>query len=152
VTNALAVDLVRLLAVGIIVFYVVLPVWATREGIAWGMKRGAVAIIGASVVHQVAIAKGVQPGPAILLALACGWVAAQLVPARSRYIPTRIKRQVIAEYESKTGKRYKPREVEVDHVWPFARGGSHTADNLRVISKVTNRRKGAKKPGVRDWL
>ena len=151
-TTALATDIVRILVVGVAVFYVLLPMWASREWIAWGIKRGTVAFMGAIVVHQVAIAKGIQPGPAILAALVCGWLAAQMVPARSRYIPTHVKRKVIGEYEARTSKKYKAREVEVDHVWPFARGGSHTADNLRVIPKAKNRRKGARKPSPRDWF
>jgi hypothetical protein len=151
-TAPLATDFVRIVLVGVVAFYVILPIWASREWIAWGIKRGTVATLGAIVVHQVAIAKGLQHGPAVLLALVCGWLASQLVPARSRYIPTHVKRKVIGEYEARTGKKYKAHEVEVDHVWPFVRGGSHTADNLRVIPKRQNRRKGARKPGVRDWL
>jgi hypothetical protein len=34
-------------------------------------------------------------------------MAAQLVPARSRNIPTHVKRKVIEEYESRTGKKYR---------------------------------------------
>ena len=154
-SSAIPVELVRLgvviLAAGVL-FYVVLPLWASRDGIAWGIRRGTVAVVGAVVVHQVAIAKGTQPGTAVLVALLCGWAAAQLVPARSRNIPIHVKRKVIGEYESRTGKKYKAREVEVDHVWPFARGGSHTADNLRVIPKAKNRKKGARKPKPTDWF
>lgn len=133
-------------------FYVILPLWAAREGLAWGIKRGTVAILGAAVVDRIAIAKGIQPGAAFLGALVFGLMAAQLVPARRRYIPAHVKRKVIQEYESRTGRKYNAREVEIDHIWPFARGGSHTADNLRAIEKTKNRRKGAKKPGVKDWL
>src|ERR1022692_1193258 len=104
-SSAIPVELVRLgvviLAAGVL-FYVVLPLWASRDGIAWGIRRGTVAVVGAVVVHQVAIAKGTQPGAAFLAALVCGWLAAQMVPARSRYIPTHVKRKVIGEYEART--------------------------------------------------
>ena len=43
-----------------------------------------------------------------------------------------------------------PKKHHVDHVWPFSRGGSHTTDNLRVIEKKKNLRKGAKLPRLRD--
>jgi hypothetical protein len=154
-TGTLALDLERievLILAAAVLFYAVLPLWAARDGIAWNIRRGTVAIIGAALVHQIAIAKGIQPGGAFFVALVCGWVAAQMVPARSRHIPTHVKRRVIREYESRTGKKYNPREVELDHIMPFSRGGSHTADNLRAIEKAKNRRKGAKRPGVRDWL
>jgi HNH endonuclease len=150
---AIPVELERLgvvILTAAVLFYVILPLWAAREGIAWGMKRGTVAIVGAIVVHQVAIVKGVQPGPAILAALVLGWLVEQLVPARSRNIPTHVKRKVIGEYEARTGKKYTAREV--DHVWPYSRGGSHTSDNLRVIPKAHNRRKGARKPSPKDWF
>src|ERR1039457_4689 len=100
-TTALATDIVRILVVGVAVFYVLLPMWASREWIAWGIKRGTVAFMGAIVVHQVAIAKGIQPGPAILAALVCGWLAAQMVPARSRYIPPHEKRKENVEDEER---------------------------------------------------
>src|SRR5450756_3070130 len=142
-TAAIPVDLSRIglvILAGVVLVYVILPLWASREWFAWGIKRGTVAFIGAVVVHQVVIAKGIQPDGAFLAALFCGLMAAQLVPARSRNIPTHVKRKVIEEYESRTGKKYKAREVEVDPVWPFARGGSHTSDNLRIIPKAKNRR------------
>ncbi|MGD0775644.1 MAG: HNH endonuclease domain-containing protein [Candidatus Solibacter sp.] len=154
-TAALPVELARIEVVifaALVLFYVILPLWAAREGIAWGIKRGTVALIASTLIHQIAVSRGLQPGAAILVALVCGWLAAQMVPARPRYIPTHVKRKVIREYESRTGRKYKAREVEVDHVWPFARGGSHTQDNLRVISKTKNRQKGARKPGPKDWF
>ena len=151
-TDALAVDLVRIVLAAVVLFYVIFPLWASREWIAWGIKRGTVAVVTSTLVHQIAVARGLQPVAALLAALVCGGLAAQLVPARSRYIPTHVKRKVIGEYEARTGKKYRAREVEVDHVWPFARGGSHTADNLRVIPKAKNRRKGARKPSPKDWF
>lgn len=39
------------------------------------------------------------------------------------------------------GKELKPRQVTLDHVVPLSRGGSHTADNLRVCCLSCNRKK-----------
>lgn len=33
---------------------------------------------------------------------------------------------------------------EVDHVKPLSKGGSNKKDNLRVVSRTTNRKKGNK--------
>ena len=33
---------------------------------------------------------------------------------------------------------------EVDHIKPLSRGGSNSKKNLRVVSRTTNRKKGAK--------
>jgi hypothetical protein len=67
---------------------------------------------------------------------------------RSRHIPKAIRRAVI-ERDLK-GEKFDPRKYHIDHVWPFARGGSHTGDNLRVIEKRRNLQKGAKRPGLRE--
>jgi 5-methylcytosine-specific restriction endonuclease McrA len=67
---------------------------------------------------------------------------------RSRYVSKSTRRAVIAR--DLKGERYDPTKHHVDHVWPFARGGSHTADNLRVIEKKKNLQKGAKRPKLRD--
>ena len=67
---------------------------------------------------------------------------------RSRYIPKKTRRAVIAR--DLKGEKFDRHKHHVDHVWPFSRGGSHTADNLRVIEKKKNLRKGARRPRLRD--
>jgi hypothetical protein len=67
---------------------------------------------------------------------------------RSRHISKATRRAVI-ERDLK-GEAFDPQKHHVDHVWPFSRGGSHTTDNLRVIEKKTNLRKGAKRPQMRE--
>jgi len=39
-----------------------------------------------------------------------------------------------------------------DHIVPFAKGGSHTAESLRIISKAKNLNKGKKTSSPTDWL
>jgi 5-methylcytosine-specific restriction endonuclease McrA len=67
---------------------------------------------------------------------------------RSRYIPKSTRRTVV-ERDLK-GEKFDPQKHHIDHVWPFARGGSHTTDNLRVIEKKKNLQKGVKRPRMRD--
>lgn len=67
---------------------------------------------------------------------------------RSRYISKATRRKVI-ERDLK-GEKFDPEKHHVDHVWPFSKGGSHTSDNLRVIDKKRNLRKGAKRPRMRE--
>ena len=67
---------------------------------------------------------------------------------RSRYIPKSVKRAVIAR--DLQDEEYDSEKHHIDHVWPFARGGSHTRDNLRVIAKKKNLKKGAKRPKMRE--
>lgn len=67
---------------------------------------------------------------------------------RSRYVSASTKRAVIAR--DLKGEEYDSSKHHIDHVWPHARGGSNTSDNLRVIEKKKNLQKGAKRPGLRD--
>ncbi|GEM_PF-2749937 len=67
---------------------------------------------------------------------------------RSRYIPKSVRSAVIAR--DLKGEAFDPAKHHIDHVWPFSRGGSHTTDNLRVIEKKKNLRKGAKRPRMRE--
>lgn len=67
---------------------------------------------------------------------------------RSRYIPQSVKRRVISR--DLTDEEYDPTKHHIDHVWPFSKGGSHTSDNLRVIDKKKNLKKGAKRPHLKD--
>jgi hypothetical protein len=67
---------------------------------------------------------------------------------RSRYIPKSVRRAVIKR--DLKGEAFDPTKHHIDHVWPFSRGGSHTKDNLRVIDKKKNLRKGAKRPRMRE--
>lgn len=67
---------------------------------------------------------------------------------RSRYVSAKTRREVIAR--DLKGEEFDSSKHHIDHVWPHARGGSNTSDNLRVIEKEKNLQKGAKRPGLRD--
>jgi 5-methylcytosine-specific restriction endonuclease McrA len=69
---------------------------------------------------------------------------------RSRHISTSTRRAII-EWDMPGGE-YDPQRHHIDHIWPHARGGSNTADNLRVIEKRRNLQKGAKRPRIRDMF
>ena len=68
--------------------------------------------------------------------------------AKQKTITTNSKMDVI-ERDLK-GEKFDPEKHHIDHVWPFSKGGSHTTDNLRVIEKKRNLRKGAKRPRMRE--
>ena len=78
----------------------------------------------------------------------CLFLRFQKTIKRSRSIPKATRKAVIAR--DLKGEKFDPEKHHVDHVWPFSRGGSHTVDNLRVIEKKRNLRKGAKRPGMRE--
>lgn len=81
---------------------------------------------------------------AIVVGVLAALFADRLFPRRGRYIPKSVKKQVIARFEAETGQTFNRRIHEIDHEVPFSKGGSNTADNLRVVKKRKNRSKGAK--------
>jgi hypothetical protein len=149
-------NLVKLLALAdaliwaLALFLVFSIIRAAREGIWWSVRLIIVAVLGVIAAH-ICLIGAHRPDLDKLSVLGAG-LGPVMVRPRSRYIPARVKRKVITDYERKTGKKYNSREVEIDHRWAFSRGGSNTADNLRVIGKAENRRKGKKKPRLKDWL
>lgn len=42
-------------------------------------------------------------------------------------------------------------QITLDHVYPVSRGGTHTADNLRVACRACNSRKGSRLLSELDW-
>lgn len=131
--------------------YVLRLIRLARDGIVYAL-RGVVlsGIVGAVLAVLVSRETGNQDAAAIVGVLAAV-ASAQLIPARSRYIPKRVRRATIAKFEA-TGQKYDPKIHDLDHIVPFARGGGHSTDNLRVVDRRKNRSRGKKLPGLRDVL
>jgi hypothetical protein len=67
---------------------------------------------------------------------------------RSRHIPRAVRQAVITR--DLKGEKFDSTKHQIDHVWPFSKGGSHTADNLRVIDRKSNLQKRAERPRMRE--
>jgi hypothetical protein len=134
----------------VIIFIVSLPILVglrrRREAILLRLKR-AITVEGIYLGLALILLKNGQPP---LVSILAGMVAALMVNSffkpRGRHVPAAVKRKAKAKYELKTGKKFNPRTHEYDHDVPFSKGGSHTADNIRVIEKRTNRSKSATSP------
>ena len=136
---------VALVVIGIIVA-VITGVNRRRDGIKYALDGVAVALVIGILATAVAESQGIRGDGSVLAGFLAGLLALSLMPRRSRHIPRRVRRAVVAKWERETGEKYSSRKHELDHDVPFARGGSHTEDNLRVRTKRANRRKGAKSP------
>ena len=79
-------------------------------------------------------------------------VAAVFHKKRSRHIPNAVKRAARARDFKGREHEYDPKKHHYHHKQPFARGGSHTLDNIRLIDKETNLKKGAKRPSLWDMF
>lgn len=132
--------------VGAIGFALLLSVSRRREYCAYKFKL----ILSVEIAYAAGVFISAYLGRRELEPILWGALAAFVVfirtKPRSRHIPASVKRRRVAEYELRTGKKYNPRRDELDHDVPFARGGSHTEDNLRVVEKRKNRKKGSKSP------
>ena len=69
---------------------------------------------------------------------------------RSRYIPADVRRRVIAR--DLKGRPFDSRIHHIDHIWPFYLGGSNTSDNLRVVERGHNLKKGRKRPRLKQMM
>jgi hypothetical protein len=122
--------------------------YAVREAIGWWIRalfRSLVAFVAAVLVTAAMHVTGKE---AALIAWFCAAIAIATVRRRSRHVRASVKRYVIAR--DLKGIQYDPQEHHIDHVWPYSRGGSGTIDNLRVIARTSNLRKGARPPRLRD--
>jgi len=122
--------------------------YASREGISWWFRYLLRAILGFIVGAVLAKVLHLTTQEAWLVCSMSAGVAVVTLKPRSRHIPALIRRKVIAR-DLKDDK-YNSKTHHIDHVWPFSRGGSSSADNLRILTKRENLRKGARKPKIRD--
>lgn len=78
------------------------------------------------------------------------------VAARSRHVPVGVRRAVFERdgrcctYVARDGTRCgSTHDLEIDHVRPWARGGTHAPTNLRVLCATHNRRRAEREFGPR---
>jgi hypothetical protein len=127
--------------------------WGKRHWLGWHVSRFIVFFIGVLALGFLAHVIGLRGWWIFYAAVA---IASPLHTAwqwnRSRWIPAATRRRVIEKWERKTGKTFDSTIYELDHKIPFAKGGWHTLDNLRVVKRNVNRKKGYQEPGLGDWL
>lgn len=128
------------------VYVVLLGLRRRREGIRHWVRGRVVALAAYIGTVALLVNNGVQsPLVAVVIAVLVGVAVERiLVRRRSRHIPAAERRKAIATYERKTGRKFNRKTDELDHEIAFARLGSSTADNLRVIPRRANRSKGKK--------
>jgi hypothetical protein len=85
----------------------------------------------------------------VLLGIAAGFVLVR-PPERSRRIPSYVRMAVIAR--DLKGAPFDPTIHHIDHIVPFSKGGDNSVQNLRVVPKAYNLRRGARMPGFLDLL
>jgi len=132
------------LVIAAIALAVLVGIRRRREWVRHNLRGLAIAIVVGLIGFGIAQSRGAGD-VAWFWGIAAGATALAMRPRRSRYIPAAERRKVIAEYE-RTGRKYSSKRYHLHHEVPFARGGSNTADNLRVIDKPENLRRGAKSP------
>jgi hypothetical protein len=121
-------------------------IWRRRESIRFRLRLVILGEVAYLLVAVLLVEAGWSTLSALLCGLLAGLLAVSLQGRRKRYIPRSERRKTIARFEYKTGRKYDRRTHELDHVIPFSKGGSNTADNLRVSDRASNRAKGARSP------
>lgn len=70
--------------------------------------------------------------------------------SRSRRVSKSVRRQVIQR--DLGNEQFDGSKHHIDHIVPFSRGGDNSPENLRVVDKKQNLRRGAKMPKLRDFF
>lgn len=73
-------------------------------------------------------------------------------PRQTRRIPKSVRAAVIARDLTSKGLEWDSEKYHFDHIVPFSRGGDNSVRNLKIKEKHKNLSKGAKMPGVREFL
>lgn len=117
------------------------------------VKRIIVALV-AYLMAASALPQRMGPVVGLAFSVLIGLGAASLVkaPNRSRRIPTAIRRAVIERDLISKGGHWDRTKYHIDHKVPHSKGGDNSMRNLHVVEKQVNLRKGAKMPGIRDFL
>jgi hypothetical protein len=144
ITGNPGLDWLLLIALGVFILYHLKALRLSRETVKPAIRHFAIGVVLGVIYYYW---RGAARGDSGAEALIFGLAALIFIPRkRTRYIPARVKREVIAR--DLKGERYDSRKHHIDHKWAYSGGGSHTTDNLRVIDKTKNLKKGAKKPGL----
>ena len=67
---------------------------------------------------------------------------------QTRYIPAEVRREVWVKAQGKCQNCSSKFALEIDHIVPFAMGGSNASGNLRLLCRSCNQRKGIEAFGV----
>lgn len=62
-------------------------------------------------------------------------------PKRSRYIPLELRRTLHTHAQHKCANCGSQHALEIDHIHPFAQGGTHAPKNLRILCRNCNQRR-----------
>jgi HNH endonuclease len=68
---------------------------------------------------------------------------------RDRRIPRYVRQAVIAR--DLKGEAFDPANHQLDHIVPYSKGGDHSLENVRVLPKQENLRRGARMPQFKDF-
>ena len=146
---------ILIVGVGILAWYVYQIASRKREWLRYKARQMLVSLI-AYVVGVYVLAQQHIPGPEVVVVSALiGLAFGNLLvapPRGGRRIPKTIRQQVIARDLTSKGPKWDPSKYHIDHTVPFSRGGDNSLQNLRVVEKEKNLRKGGKMPSFWDFL
>lgn len=134
-------------------FYGVQVARRRRQQVGFKLRRIAVGMALYVGVIGVLLKAGFSPLEAISFGFLSALAGAPLFvspPKRDRRIPSSVRRAVIAR--DLKGERFDSRLHHIDHIVPFSKGGDHSTENLRVLSRSRNLQKAARMPRLKDLL
>jgi hypothetical protein len=145
--------LIALLLAAPFAFYWLQVARRKRQQLGFRLRRLVVAFALYLGVIGVSLKFGLPPLQAILigfLSAVAGGLYFVPRPQRERRIPTAVRRAVIAR--DLKGQPFDSKIHHIDHIVPFSKGGDHSMENLRVLSRSRNLERGAQMPKLKDLI
>jgi hypothetical protein len=135
----------------IVVFYVFQVAKRMKALIAVKIKRTVLGFVILFIAANLLRDQGYSTNAATLLAMIPALLPLWLIPRpkRTRHVPAHVKRAVTARDGDGA---YDGRRDHMDHIVPLAKGGDTSIENLRLLPKEANLKKGAKMPRLWDFL
>jgi hypothetical protein len=143
------------LLAAIVLFYVIQVGKRMRRTLAFRLKRTVVGMTLYAISVKLCLVDHCSPIETIAISLGVSFLFVRLMPTpkRSRYVPARVKRAVIGRHlGGDRDAEYDSERYHLDHIVPLSKGGDTSIENLRVLPKEKNLKKGARMPRVTDYI
>lgn len=144
--------IIAALVASVVAYYYLQVFRRSKKLVRFKVRRILVYLICLCLGIPILTGKGYTVRDAALFSMFVGISAAFILiraPNNNRRIPSAIRRAVIAR--DLKGERFNAAVHDIDHIVPYSKGGDHSLENLRVIGRSQNRKRGAKMPKFRDF-
>lgn len=138
-----------------VLFYVVQVGKRMRRMLAFRLKRTVIGMTLYVISVKLCLDYHFSAIETLAISLGVSFLVVRLMPTpkRSRNIPLHVKRAVVARHlRDDEAAEYDSERYHLDHIVPLSKGGDTSVENLRVLPREANLKKGARMPRITDFI